>query len=132
MRLDSRTGAVSHCTRRPAGWTCETAPDERAALDAEIARLTSDNQRLSARVAELERRIEQSRIGPPPVPPGVVPDPTRPPETAPPAGRELPSDAELDRVMTFVEKLFRRFMAMVQTLRPEPPPQTPPPAPNSL
>ena len=126
MRLDSRTGAVSHCARRPSGWTCEAAPDDRAALEAEIARLTIENQRLSGRVTELERRIEQSRAGPPPVPPTDVPNPAAPPK----AGPDLPSDAEVDRVMTFVEKVFRRFMAMVQTMRLEPP--QPKPQPNTL
>jgi hypothetical protein len=127
MRLDSRTGAVSRCAQRPSGWACEAVPDDRAALEAEIARLTADNQRLSGRVAELEKRIENSRAGPPPVPPTDVPNPAHPPQATP----DLPSDAEVDRVMTFVEKVFRRFMEMVQTLRPDQPPP-PKPQPNAL
>jgi hypothetical protein len=43
VRLDSRTGQVSLCTRQSAGWTCRAAPDERAAFESEIARLQSDN-----------------------------------------------------------------------------------------
>jgi hypothetical protein len=43
LRLDGRTGQVSICARRPVGWTCEAAPDERAALEAEIARLQGEN-----------------------------------------------------------------------------------------
>src|SRR2546429_8389373 len=43
LRLDGRTGQVSICARRPAGWTCEAVPDERAALEAEIARLQGEN-----------------------------------------------------------------------------------------
>src|SRR5262245_45483996 len=39
LRLDGRTGQVSICARRPAGWTCEAVPDERAALELEAARL---------------------------------------------------------------------------------------------
>jgi hypothetical protein len=126
MRLDTRTGAVSRCAQRPSGWACEAVPDDRAALEAEIARLTAENQRLSGRLAELEKRVEQGRAGPP-VPPSDVPNPARPPQATP----DLPSDAEIDRVMTFVEKVFRRFMSMVQTLRPEtePPPK---PQPNTL
>lgn len=127
MRLDSRTGAVSRCAQRPSGWACEAVPDDRAALEAEIARLTVENQRLSGRVTELEQRIEQGRAGPPPVPPGDVPNPARPPQ----AGPDLPSDADVDRVMSFVEKVFRRFMDMVQTLRPDQPPP-PKPQPNAL
>src|SRR5262249_14603983 len=43
LRLDGRTGQVSICARRPVGWTCEAVPDERAALEAEIARLQGEN-----------------------------------------------------------------------------------------
>ena len=36
-------GQVSLCNRRPAGWLCQAVPDDRTALEAEIARLQSDN-----------------------------------------------------------------------------------------
>src|SRR5689334_17281501 len=39
LRLDSRTGTVSTCTKNGAGWACYAVPDERSALDAEIGRL---------------------------------------------------------------------------------------------
>jgi len=45
LRLDGRTGQVSICARRPVGWTCEAVPDERAALEAEIARLQGGQER---------------------------------------------------------------------------------------
>ena len=43
LRLDGRTGQVSLCTRRPVGWACQAVPDERTALEAEIARLQGEN-----------------------------------------------------------------------------------------
>src|SRR5262249_17223781 len=43
LRLDGRTGQVSVCTQRPPGWACQPVPDERAALEAEIARLQAEN-----------------------------------------------------------------------------------------
>src|SRR5205807_8211041 len=39
LRLDTRTGAVSLCAKKDAGWACNTVPDERQALENEIARL---------------------------------------------------------------------------------------------
>jgi hypothetical protein len=39
LRLDGRSGRVSLCTRRQAGWLCQSLPEERAAFEAEIARL---------------------------------------------------------------------------------------------
>ena len=54
MRLDTRTGAVSTCNNKGAGWACYAVPDERAALDAEIGRLQSDNEKLKAQLAARE------------------------------------------------------------------------------
>src|SRR5262245_66484441 len=46
LRLDGRSGQVSMCNRRTSGWQCQLVPDERAALEAEISRLQSDNAAL--------------------------------------------------------------------------------------
>src|SRR5215470_16991776 len=87
LRLDGRTGQVSICTRRPSGWQCQAVPDERAALEAEIARLQGDN-------AALKRELLAHNL---PLPRGVAPgatvdpSPTRRGEP----GLQLPSDAEL-------------------------------------
>jgi len=51
LRLDTRTGGISTCTNKTAGWTCYAVPDERAALDAEIGRLQTENERLKAELA---------------------------------------------------------------------------------
>ena len=39
LRLDVRTGQVSQCGWDALGWFCRVVPDERAALESEIARL---------------------------------------------------------------------------------------------
>src|SRR5215475_9180997 len=46
LRLDTRTGQVSQCSRSDAGWTCKAVPDERSSLEAEIARLQGENATL--------------------------------------------------------------------------------------
>lgn len=46
LRLDRASGEVSSCIKQDAGWACYAVADERAALDAEIARLRSENVRL--------------------------------------------------------------------------------------
>ncbi len=43
LRLDTRTGQVSLCAKKDAGWACNTVPDERQALESEIARLQREN-----------------------------------------------------------------------------------------
>src|SRR5438067_4724969 len=46
LRLDTRTGQVSQCSRSDAGWACKVVPDERSALETEIARLQGETRRL--------------------------------------------------------------------------------------
>jgi len=46
LRLDTRTGQMSQCSRSDVGWACTTIPDERAALESEIARLQEQNAKL--------------------------------------------------------------------------------------
>jgi hypothetical protein len=104
LRLDGRTGQVSVCTQRPAGWACQPVPDERAALEAEIARLQTEN-------AAVKKELVTHNL---PLPGTVKPEP--------PAGKpdeprlQLPNDADLNRVMNFIEKVWRRLVEMVETL----------------
>ena len=101
LRLDGRSGQVSICSRRPAGWLCQVVPDERAALEAEIARLQSDNSVLKKEL--LARNL--------PLPGAVKPDP---PSTKVEEPRvSSPSDAELNRMMAFIEKVWKRLVEMI-------------------
>lgn len=106
LRLDTRTGAVSICARQEAGWACNTVPDERTALENEIARLQRENGALKKDM--LARNL--------PLPGGV----SAPQGAQRTQQRELelkvplPSDAEIDRVMTVFEKMWRRLVDMMQ------------------
>jgi len=103
LRLDTRTGAVSLCAKKDTGWACNTVPDERAALENEIARLQRENGALKKDM--LARGL--------PLPGGIASAPST-------TQRELnlkvplPSDAEIDRVMSAFEKMWRRLQEMVQ------------------
>ena len=97
LRLDTRTGQVSQCSRSDAGWTCKAVPDERSALETEIARLQGENATLKK---ELLAR------GPP------VPVPSPPVEKQREPELKLPSDAEVDKVISFLEKAWRRLLEM--------------------
>ena len=98
LRLDTRTGQVSHCQVADTQWVCRSAADDRAALDDEIAELQEEKDALRARIAELEAVAEAND------------------------GRNLalPSDEELDEVIGFMERLMRRFYAFAESLRNEP------------
>jgi hypothetical protein len=105
LRLDTRTGQVSLCAQRTAGWACQAVPDERAALETEIGRLQNEN-------ATLKKEMIARGV---PLPGGVKTDQQalRPPQVE----LKLPSDAEIDRLMTFMEKIWRRLIDMVQTMQ---------------
>jgi hypothetical protein len=100
LRLDGRSGQVSICTRRAPGWLCQTVPDERGALEAEIARLQADN-------ASLKKELLAHDLA---LPPGVKPD--LPAKVGEPR-IALPSDGEIDQVMSFVEKVWKRLVEMI-------------------
>src|SRR5262249_35606617 len=105
LRLDGRTGQVSICARHPVGWTCQAVPDERAALEAEIARLQGENVAIKKEL--LARNL--------PLPGTVKPEP---PAAKPEEPRlQLPNDADLDKVMNFIEKIWRRLVEMIATLQ---------------
>lgn len=103
VRLDTRTGQVSHCRRGDTGWACQVVPDERAALESEIARLQKEAATLKKELLALGAPL-----------PGL-----RPPEPSPEL--RLPSDADIDRVMSFMEKVWRRLWSIVQGTPKEPP-----------
>ena len=115
MRLDSRTGQVSHCRRRGPTWSCETVADDRAAYEAEIAWLSAKATTLEA---ELARRAAAEAPKP-----GVEPAPPVPPQSVPPSASKpsppWPGDEEVERAMRYLEGLFRRFLTMVDKLRQE-------------
>ena len=100
LRLDGRSGEVSICTRPPDGWLCHAVPDDRAALEGEVARLQADN-------AALKKELLAHDLA---LPSGVKPD------AAARAGEpriSLPSDADINQVMTFVEKVWKRFVDII-------------------
>jgi len=113
LRLDTRTGTVSICNNSSgAGWACYAVPDERAALDAEIGRLQADNEKLKAQLAAREPtvtgKIEEA-----------LPKSDSLKKSEPKVadgGRKLeiplPSDQDMDRMMSFLEKAWRRLIDM--------------------
>jgi len=104
LRLDTRTGAVSICAKKDAGWACNTVPDERQALESEIARLQRENGVLKKDM--LARGL--------PLPGGVASAPSSPQQRELNLKVPLPSDAEIDRVMSTFEKMWRRLVDMMQ------------------
>ncbi|MGY3618896.1 hypothetical protein [Bradyrhizobium sp. USDA 10063] len=118
LRLDTRTGTVSTCNNNAgAGWACYAIPDERAAMDAEIGRLQAENEKLKAELAQRDPTItgktdealpksDSLKKGEPKVAEG---------------GRRieipLPSDQDMDRMMSFLERAWRRLVEMANRVQ---------------
>lgn len=105
LRLDGRSGQVSMCNRRTSGWQCQLVPDERTALEAEISRLQNDN-------ATLKKELLSRSL---PLPNGMHPDQGAPKSNV--QRPQLPDDAELNRIMGFVEKVWRRLVEMIASVQ---------------
>jgi hypothetical protein len=112
VRLDTRTGVVSTCSNTGKGWACYAVPDERKAMDDEIGRLQAENERLKAQLAS-----RQSGSG------GKTDQALPDKPATPKAGSErkieipLPSDADVDRVMSFIERAWRRLVDIANRMQ---------------
>ena len=124
IRLDTRTGAVSTCNNSGTGWACYSAPDERAALDAEIGRLLSDNEKTKAEVEKLKAELAARA----PSNEGKTDEPLPRSDSlkkAEPKTSEgerkieipLPSERDMDRVMSFLEQAWRRLVEMASRMQ---------------
>ena len=117
IRLDTRTGAVSTCSNTGMGWACYAAPDERAALDVEIGRLQAENEKLKAQLAEREPTVTGKIDEPLP-----KTDSLKKPEPKVAEGERkieipLPSDSDMDRMMSFLEQAWRRLVEMANRMQ---------------
>ena len=119
VRLDTRTGAVSTCSNNGNGWACYAVPDERKAMDAEIGRLQADNDKLKAQLAA--RDGTSSGKTDEALPKDALPKSDK--QVAPKAdgGRKieipLPSDADIDRVMSAVERAWQRLVDIANRMQ---------------
>ncbi|ASY61632.1 hypothetical protein SJ05684_c01620 [Sinorhizobium sojae CCBAU 05684] len=85
-RLDTETGEVDLCQEKNGELVCRMAADERAAFERELDLLTR-------RVEALEKAVGRGVAA-------VKPD--------------LPTDEEIDRTMSIMERMMRKFMEIVK------------------
>jgi hypothetical protein len=98
LRLDLKTGEVSVCSQRAVGWACQAAPDDRAVLENEIARLRTEN-------AMLKKDILDHGL---PLPEGAAQEP--PAARDGERGPQLGDTSDLDRMVAFAGHLWHRFV----------------------
>jgi hypothetical protein len=117
IRLDTRTGTVSTCSNSGTGWACYTVPDERAALDAEIGRLVADNDRLKAELAAREPTVSGKTDEALPKTDSLKRDEPKAADSERKIEIPLPSDQDVDRVVSFLERAWHRLMEMANRMQ---------------
>jgi hypothetical protein len=117
IRLDTRTGAVSTCSNSSLGWACYAVPDERAALDAEIGRLLADNEKLKAELAAREPTVTGKIDEPLPKTDSLKKAEPKVADGERKIEIPLPSDRDMDRIMSFLEQAWRRLVEIANRMQ---------------
>lgn len=113
IRLDTKTGEVALCRAKTVGLACEAAPEDRAVIEDEIARLHGENAALKK--ALIARGLPLPSIG--------AAEPAAP--AAPPVAQQsgpandgitlrLPTNADIDRAVAFAGRVWHRFVEAVE------------------
>lgn len=95
LKIDRRTGDVSHCAARDGVWSCQLIPEDRKAYEDHIADLENENDHLRKQLAELEAREKEAR---------------------PPLFDET-DKRHLQEMLDFGDLMFRHFFDLVDRLR---------------
>ena len=117
IRLDTRTGAVSTCTNNGNGWACYAVPDERAALDAEIGRLEAHNEKLKTELAAREPTVTGKIDEPLPKSDSLKQSEPKAADGERKIEIPLPSDRDLDRMMTFLGQAWQRLVDLANRMQ---------------
>lgn len=105
VRLDKRTGAMAHCTRKQGAWACEDMQDSQGALMAEIDRLEAENTSLKTRVEHLEETLGLSD--------------GQKDQSMPGNELALPSEQDVDKAFDFLERMLKKLHERMEKLKEE-------------
>jgi hypothetical protein len=96
LRLDNQSGQIAFCRPHTAGWACQAVPEDRAALETEIARLQDE-------IASLKKEIAALRAPPQASPTDKTGD----------AKFKLPTNEDIVRARAIIEYAWRNLMDMI-------------------
>lgn len=101
LRLDNQSGQIAFCSPHSVGWACQAVPEDRAALEKEIARLQDE-------VASV--KTENATLRAPPPPPRPPADLTPPSDKHDDAAKLR---ADIERARAIIEDAWRRLVEMI-------------------
>ena len=101
VRLDTVTGAASHCNQKDKVWRCEPLPVEDAAIKTRLDALSSEVAKLSAVLAALNARVAAL---------GSIDQTVSPTVTA-------EQEPQRDEAPGFARQMMVRFLDLVRTLK---------------
>ncbi len=101
VRLDTATGAASHCTKRDGVWHCAAVADEKRTFEATIAALTDKVAALTTEVTRLKAELGEAR--------GALAEAE--------AALAAPTPTVVAERAGFAETLVQRFVRMVRVLK---------------
>ena len=110
LRMDTQTGALSMCRQASGSWSCTMLPDDRTAMNTEIERLKSENIELKSAV----RRLEDLAGIPGNAPPDAGPGKRQ-------SGVQLPTEEEVDKAMSYVQRMIKKFKEKIKELEDDEP-----------
>lgn len=109
LRMDTQTGALSMCRQVSGSWSCAVLPDDRTSLTTEIDRLKAENAELKSSVKRLEELAG--------VPTGADDGKGRP------GGAQLPTEEDVDKAMSYVQRMLKKFKEKLRELEDTDPPK---------
>jgi hypothetical protein len=107
LRLDTISGQVAFCSPHSVGWACVVVPEDRAALEKEIARLQDE-------VAQLKRQVASLHEPPPPRPPV---DLTPREKSDNPGDNTAQLHENLARARVAIQHAWQRLVELIVTLQ---------------
>ena len=114
LRLDNQTGKIAYCSPQPIGWACQAVPEDRDAMEKEIARLQDE-------VASLKSELAALREPPPPRPPADLTPPQPPADLKPPQPDKSEDTTklreDLARARAAFESAWRRLVEIIVQLQ---------------
>ena len=102
VRLDTETGAVSHCHKKDDAWRCQDMASTATASPGEFKRLKKENADLKAEIKRLDELL------------GLRGNRNR--SAADRNAFKLPTEKEVDQALDYFERMLKKFQDRLQRL----------------